>query len=158
VNSLCVLQRKPVSMMANENVGIASWGDGGRNMVHRVWLFAALAMLGASTFSMAQQQQLAVTEIVPGVFVHSGEIALMTHDNNGAIANVGFIIGESAVAVIDTGGSARNDLPMMLRAVEQFIARLGERPVALGHDEALLLSKSRSDRRGAHRRCCGRVP
>jgi hypothetical protein len=36
------------------------------------------------------------------------------------------------VVMIDTGGNARNDLPMMQRAVEQFIARVGERPVAVG--------------------------
>jgi quinoprotein relay system zinc metallohydrolase 2 len=80
-------------------------------MAHRVWIFAALVILGASglgaSFSRAQQQELTVTEIAPGLFVHDGQTALMTRENDGAIANVGFIIGEHAVAVIDTGGSVR---------------------------------------------------
>ena len=76
-------------------------------MALRVWILAALAILGASTFSRAQQQELEVTEIAPGLFVHHGVTALMTRENDGAIANIGFIIGESAVVVIDTGGSVR---------------------------------------------------
>ena len=76
-------------------------------MALRVWILAALAILGGSTFSRAQQQELEVTEIAPGLFVHHGVTALMTRENDGAIANIGFIIGESAVAVIDTGGSVR---------------------------------------------------
>jgi quinoprotein relay system zinc metallohydrolase 2 len=76
-------------------------------MTHGVSVLALLVALGTSTLSQAQEQELPVSEVAPKIFVHVGEIALMTRENDGATANVGFIVGDNAVAVIDTGGSVR---------------------------------------------------
>jgi quinoprotein relay system zinc metallohydrolase 2 len=53
---------------------------------------------------------LPVTEIAPGVFLHRGIEALMDAQNEGAIANLGFVVGDDAIAVIDSGGSVREGL------------------------------------------------
>ena len=76
-------------------------------MAHRVSVLALIVVLAASTLAQGQQQELPVSEVAPGIFVHIGKTALMTADNDGATANISFIVGESAVAVVDTGGSVR---------------------------------------------------
>jgi len=76
-------------------------------MARAAFTLVALAMLASATASPARQQELPVTSIADGVFVYNGHTAQMTRENDGAIANVGFIVGEEAVAVIDTGGSVR---------------------------------------------------
>lgn len=76
-------------------------------MVHGGSLFALVLVLATSTIARAQEPELPVSEVASGIFVHIGTTALMTRANEGAIANVGFVIGDSAVAVIDTGGSVR---------------------------------------------------
>ncbi|MGJ7506672.1 quinoprotein relay system zinc metallohydrolase 2 [Variovorax sp. GT1P44] len=67
---------------------------------------------------------LAVTEVKPGVFVHTGRLEDWGPGNGGDVANLGFIVGRRCVAVIDTGGT-----PAVGRALRAAIERATPLPV-----------------------------
>jgi len=47
----------------------------------------------------------AVTEIAPGIYVHQGRYEVQSPQNRGDMSNASFVVGDDAVAVIDTSGS-----------------------------------------------------
>lgn len=104
-----------------------------RTMIDGVWraavsrvLAGAVAALMACSAQGAQSPlgDFSVDEIAPGNFVHFGSLEDRSPANLGDQANVGFIVGERCVAVIDTGGS---------RAVGEALAgavrRITDKPV-----------------------------
>lgn len=63
-----------------------------------------LLVVGFAGISVADEP-LVLQEVASGVYVHQGAHQLPDTVNHGEIANIGFIVGEKCVAVIDSGGS-----------------------------------------------------
>jgi quinoprotein relay system zinc metallohydrolase 2 len=70
-----------------------------------VGLLMALVAGASATWADEPARSLAIETVAPGDYVHFGEISLTTPQNQGDIANLGIIVGETSVAVVDTGGS-----------------------------------------------------
>jgi quinoprotein relay system zinc metallohydrolase 2 len=87
-------------------------------------VIAAAAAAAAVAFAAAERTPLAVEEVAPGNFVHYGVHEDRSTANLGDNANIGFIVGERCVAVIDAGGS----LPVG-RALRAAIRRVTPLPV-----------------------------
>lgn len=87
------------------------------------FLVIALAILTARGRA-DQAAPLPVEEVAPGIYVHHGADEEATVANAGGIANIGFVVGDAAVAVIDSGGS-----PMEGRALLAAIRAVTRLPV-----------------------------
>lgn len=66
-----------------------------------------LALCAAPLAAAQAPEPLALSEVAHGVWVHSGKPLALDAPGHDDIANLGFVIGERCVAVIDTGGSVR---------------------------------------------------
>lgn len=78
----------------------------------RFWRLLAVAVFLMGSLAAAPGRAdapgiapLPVREIAPGVYAHQAPITAMVESSGGDIANLGFIVGDAAVAVVDTGGA-----------------------------------------------------
>ncbi len=79
---------------------------------------------GRSAFAAATAKELQLVQIADGVFGFGGAHELMSEANDGAICNLGVIVGGNSVAVIDSGGSL-----VEAHALIAAIAKVTNKPV-----------------------------
>ncbi len=81
----------------------------------RVLLLLALFMVSIQTTAATA---LPVKEVSDGVYVHFGKHQFPDSKNHGEIANLGFIVGQKCVAVIDSGGNPEQGLALKQAVTE----------------------------------------
>lgn len=75
-------------------------------------LAASIGLLWPCLGTPLPAEELSIQEIARGVYVHQGVHQVPAPHNRGEIANIGFIVGERCVAVIDSGGSPEQGLAL----------------------------------------------
>jgi quinoprotein relay system zinc metallohydrolase 2 len=104
------------------------------NISRREALLAGVGVLwslAATTRSRAAEGALITEAVAPGIHIRRGIDEDASAANGDAIANIGFIVGRSAVAVIDPGGSLNDG--QRLRARIRQVTQLPIRFVVLSH-------------------------
>jgi len=76
--------------------------------------------------ALLRDQPLALAEVAPGLFVSAGVHAEVMPANLGAIANLGVIVGDERVAVIDSGGCF-----LWGQRLREAIRRVTDRPIGV---------------------------
>ncbi|WP_170335224.1 quinoprotein relay system zinc metallohydrolase 2 [Ruegeria arenilitoris] len=82
-------------------------------------------MQGRDVYCQPVGVALEFLEVAPGLFVHLGRIEEPNADNLGDVSNIGFVIGEDSVAVVDTGTA-----PWMGEATWRAIRERTDKPVS----------------------------
>ena len=85
---------------------------------------ACAAPLAAEAVGSATPPAVALQAVAPGDYAHFGQVALTTPANRGDIANLGVIVGDTAVAVVDTSGSVE-----VGRALLAAIRQITDKPI-----------------------------
>src|SRR5450631_4256021 len=81
-------------------------------------LSLCMGLQAGASASLAQAQSgFNLSRPAPGVFLHTGRQLALDVPGHDDIANIGFVVGEKCVAVIDTGGSV--GIGRALRAARQ---------------------------------------
>jgi quinoprotein relay system zinc metallohydrolase 2 len=81
-------------------------------------------MLSLDTRVARADGAISVVEVAPGVFVHQGLYEEQSPTNRGDIANASFVVGQDAVAVIDTLGSFQ-----MGEALRRAVRAVTDKPI-----------------------------
>lgn len=89
-----------------------------KSITQRRVKFSLLAGLLLLSQSGCASDDYVVTEVADGIFYHQGVQQDATPENKGEIANVGFIVGEECIAVVDSGGSYAEG-ESLLRAIRR---------------------------------------
>ena len=89
--------------------------------------FLPLIALALAPFSaQAAELVLSPINVSPGVYVVVGDLGPQTYENDGLNANLGFIVTDDAVLVVDSGPSVR-----VARALHAAIRTVTQKPISL---------------------------
>jgi quinoprotein relay system zinc metallohydrolase 2 len=88
------------------------------SMISAILLFSGCISLVSAG---GEPEAFNLTQVTDGIYLHKGVHVEFTHPQHDDIANIGFIVGEKCIAVIDTGGSVSigQELLLSIREISQ---------------------------------------